>query len=388
MTSEEQTITMGSGDFEDRIASLARTVGTPTPVVSVYLDTRWADEHQRDRVRIFVKNEVARAREAPGPAAAAPGDLDWVERQAAIAIGQERFPDAHGMALFACEGLGLREVLPARAPFDNEFVVAATPYLRPLVGRALDSPTAIAVFVDGESARLVPIGPAEIEEEVVLAADVPGRHSRGGWAQLAQSRYQRHIQDHRDRHFAAVLDTLIALVESHGVHWIVLAGEPRNVGIFESSLPARIAERLAGTVVAARYESTSAIAGRAAEVIARKHRQRQADDVDAVLTEAAKGGRAVAGMDRTIAAINRGAVHRLYLIKGLRAPGRVCAACGAFSRGAEAPCGFCSAATRAVELGDALADRVLAAGGRVEVVPVHGELARAGGAAASLRYPV
>ncbi len=256
------------------------------PVVSVYLNTRWADEHQRDRVRIFLKNELTRAREATEPQAAA-ADLDWVERQGESLIGQARFPDAHGVALFACEGLGLREVLAARTPFEDQFVVAATPYLRPLAGHAEDSPAAIVVFVDTESARLVPIGPAEIEEEVVLASEVPGHHSRGGWAQLAQSRYQRHIQDHRDRHFAAVAETLIALVESYGVQWIVLAGEPRNVAVFEGILPPRIAKRVAGTVAAARYETTSVIAGRAAELIAHKHGQQQAEEVDAVLTEAA-----------------------------------------------------------------------------------------------------
>jgi hypothetical protein len=48
--------------LRERLVKLAKIAGTETPVVSVYLDTRWADEHQRDSVRIFLKNELARPR--------------------------------------------------------------------------------------------------------------------------------------------------------------------------------------------------------------------------------------------------------------------------------------------------------------------------------------
>jgi hypothetical protein len=41
-----------------------------------------------------------------------------------------------------------------------------------------------------------------------------------------------------------------------------------------------------------------------------------------------------------------------------------------------------------VKLTDALVERVLAAGGDVEVVPGHPDLARAGGVGARLRYPL
>ena len=69
-------------DLKDRIAELARIEPASTPVVSVYLNTHWRDEHQRDRVRIFLKNALAEARAylAPSalllkPVAAGPGDV-------------------------------------------------------------------------------------------------------------------------------------------------------------------------------------------------------------------------------------------------------------------------------------------------------------------------
>ncbi len=51
-------------DLRERVATLGRVGPASTPVVTVYLGTRWADEHQRARVRIFLKNELAQARRA------------------------------------------------------------------------------------------------------------------------------------------------------------------------------------------------------------------------------------------------------------------------------------------------------------------------------------
>jgi hypothetical protein len=57
-------------DMNARMTELSRVAKSDTPVVSVYLDTRWSDEKQRDRVRIFLKNEIAKAREVHGRRAA------------------------------------------------------------------------------------------------------------------------------------------------------------------------------------------------------------------------------------------------------------------------------------------------------------------------------
>jgi hypothetical protein len=64
-----------SMDLTARLNELARISRAPSPVVSVHLNTRWADEHHRDRVRLFLKNELRRARRATAGGAAA-ADLD------------------------------------------------------------------------------------------------------------------------------------------------------------------------------------------------------------------------------------------------------------------------------------------------------------------------
>jgi peptide subunit release factor 1 (eRF1) len=377
----------GVNDVAARLRSLAKISRPASPVVSVYLNVRWADEHQRDRVRLFLAGELRKARNAgidPGLAS----DLGWIEERGAALVEQRSVPEGDGVALFACHALGLREMLPVRIPFENAFVVGETAYLAPLAALVEEAPPAVVVFVDSESARLIPLAPAGPGEEVELRSEVPGHHRRGGWAQLAQSRYQRHVQAHRDQHLEAVVQALGPLAEEAGARQIVLAGDARLVAALRSHLPAPLGGWVVGSIPAARYEPASALAGRATELLARNHAEEAQQAVDTVLTEAAKGGRAVAGPEAALEAAVRGAIHRLYALRGVREAGRRCAACEALQRGSAPRCGRCGGETRAVELSEALVDRVLAAGGQVEVVEAHEGLRGVGGVAARLRYPL
>lgn len=369
------------------LSRLAKISGTQTPVVSVYLNTRWADEHQRERARVFLKNGLRKARQEAEDGRLE-RDLDWVQSQGESVIEQRSFPDAHGVALFACDAVGLREVLPVRVPFEDAFVVGDTPFLRPLAAVAEETPATLVVFVDSKSARLIPLNARGAGDEVTLSSDVPGHHRRGGWAQLAQSRYQRHIDEHRDRHFEAVAHALVQLGDGQGVERVVLAGEPHVLSAFRKHLPQRAAERVIGAVAGARHEPASALVTRATEVLARRGREEERGAVDAVLTEAAKSGRAVSGVEATVEAVNRAAVHCLYLLREFRGEGRACAACRAIQSGPGAGCRRCGQATKAVELGEAMVDQVVAAGGKVEVIASHAGLAAVGGIAARLRYPI
>lgn len=372
-----------SVDIAARLARLERLPAADPGVVSVYLNTRWSDEHQRDRTRVFLNAELRRARAA---GAAAPEDLEWIERQGEALIAQAMLPDRHGVALFACRALDLREVIPARVPFGERFVVAERADLGGL-GEVLDEqPPALVVFVDGERARLVSVTAGGAGGEVTLAADVPGHHTRGGWAQLAQSRYARHIEVHRAQHLGAVADAVTEIVDTRAIQRIVLAGHEDRLGAFVEHLPPRVRRLVVGQVHATSWESTSAIVDRAAGMLAVRESSEEASELDDLLTEAAKGGRAVAGPG-TLAAARRGAIHRLYILAGLRRPARQCDGCGALQEAGDA-CSLCGTATREVELAAALVGRVQATGGTVETVSAHAGLAAAGGLAARLRYPL
>lgn len=369
----------------EQIVRLSKMKASTGPVVSVYLNTRWTDEHQRERTRLFLKGELRRAREA-SLAENLGGALDWIETEGEALVNQARHPDAHGVALFACPSLGLREMVPVRASLENAFVVAGGPFLRPLAAAVAETVPTLAVFVDAESARLIPVLDAGPGEEILLDSEVPGHHRRGGWAQLALAHYQRHIEQLRRRHLEAVAEALGRLVEEHGLERIVIAGSPDSAGALRRALPSTVAARVAGVVSGRRHETASELAARAVDLIARVVALETEAAVDAILTEAAKGGQAAASLEGVLEAVRRGAVGRLYLLRGFRERGRACAGCGALQPGDGAACRLCHQTTSAVELGEEMVTRTIAAGGVVTTVDAHAALGATGGVAARLRF--
>lgn len=372
-------------DLSEALRELAKLPPAPTPVVSVYLNTHWADEQQRERVRIFLKNELTEARRTKGSPEAAAADLDWIEEEAGALLSQEVAPEARGVALFACEALGLRKLLTSRVPFDNLIAVGESALLRPLAEASdLALPT-LLVFVDTESARLLTLTPSGPGEEVYVESDVPGHHKKGG---SAADRIQRHFHEERARHWERVARHVIAVVDERGVTHIVLAGEARNVALFREELPERVARHITGTVPGSRHEPIEVIAARATALLPRVDHEREAADVEATLVAAAKGGKAAAGLTAALAAANQDAIHRLYVLKEWSSPGRMCTRCSMLGEGFTWTCPACGGEPRTVELGDAITRRVLATRGEVEPVEAHPGLAAVGGIAADLRHPI
>ena len=143
-----------------------------------------------------------------------------------------------------------------------------------------------------------------------------------------------------------------------------------------------------GAVAGTRHEPVSVLVERAVELLGRREGKAEAAEVEAAVTEAAKGGRATAGLEATLEAATRGAVRRLYLLRTFHEPGRRCEACGAIQPGAGAGCRVCGGATQPTELGETLVERVVATGGSVEMIEAQSWLARVQGVAALLRYPI
>src|SRR5690606_33701595 len=137
-------------------------------------DTRWDDEHQRERVRVTVQDRLRQARAAVRGRAWEPAFLrtcERVERHVEELCRQERDADANGVAIFACEGLGLWRTMTFGQSFRNELAVDETPHLLQLARLADDFEPVIVALVDGGGARVFEtvlgevIGDARIEHE-------------------------------------------------------------------------------------------------------------------------------------------------------------------------------------------------------------------------------
>ena len=157
----------------------------PAPVVTVYLNTRWADEHQRDRVRIFLKNRAGGS-PARRPARAPPeADLDWVEAQGEALLNQTTMPEPAASPSSRARRWG--SARSCRAGFRSR---TPSRWPRPRCcarcwSSSEQAPTTLVVFIDTETARLVPLTAAGAGEEVALAVrrarpPQPGRLGAAG----------------------------------------------------------------------------------------------------------------------------------------------------------------------------------------------------------------
>jgi hypothetical protein len=371
-------------DIKQELVALSATPTSGAPVLSVFLGSHWIDEQQRDRVRAFVESELRRVAVADPPPLEE--DRRWIEARLAAITAQAELVGAQGVALFACAPLGLRIVLPLRAAFANAVVLGPRPSLRPLVEVLSDVAETLVVYVDLAHARLIPIGPEGMRDEVTLAGDVPGHHSRGGWAQLAQSRYQRHIEAHRERHVDAVAAVARGLMHDLAVERVVLMGAAELVGALREALAADVTPRVVAALPGSRHEASAELVVRALAAAEHAHAATIAACVGGTLVDAEKNARAAAGLTSTLEAVHRGAVHQLYLLRAFHQVGVECGQCGLLKVELGPACPYCGGPATETELGEAAVRRVLSAKGDVIDVPEHAGLAQHGGLAASLRY--
>jgi peptide subunit release factor 1 (eRF1) len=178
------------------------------------------------------------------------------------------------------------------------------------------------------------------------------------------------------------------MVAEHDVQRIVIAGSSDSTGALVRTLPSGVAARVAGVLPASRDDPASQLVARAVDLIGRVSARETAASLDAVLTEAAKGGVSAASLESVLDALQRGAVDRLYMLRDFRERGRACPDCAALQPGDMATCRICRRGTVAVELGEAMISRATAAGGAVTMVDLHAGLAAVGGVAARLRFPL
>jgi release factor family 10 len=363
----------------DRILSdLARLRSQSEPIVSLYLDVRWRDEQQRERVRGFVREKARRTlgHYLPG----SPGrdglarTLARIEAYVTGLAGQAYEVGDSGVALFACESLGLWRPLTFGRSFESALSTDAIPHLSRLARLADGLSPALVVVPRQEGAEIFFVRLGEIDVEVELKVE----RREESWIQ-------------RNRRAAA--GEVTALSDRRPGSRLVLVGTSEAVAAFERELPDRVRARIAARVPRPReWDSGEGIERHGVKAVAEAVLAREAEEerraVDEVVGEALRGGLGVLGPDDVVLALNEGRVHVLVIEDDFERTGWRCDNCGALGQNAESAeaCPFCRGDLHVVhDLGEALVARALAEGGRVEVVAHTSKLHGYRGVGAFLR---
>lgn len=316
---------------QDKLRDLAAFPRDGARVLSVYLnlDPSVFPTRQARAVEIHsvIDDAERRLREANG--------LSHEHKQALAAdiervrgfFGSEEFSakGAHGLALFCSGPSGLFEVLRLPRPVDRRVVIDDGPFVAPLAGVVSDG-TWCVLLVNRKVGRLFCGGPEWLAEETQIFDDVHGQHDQGGWS---QARYQRSVEKEVEDHFKNVASAAFARFQRAPFDRLLIGGPEEIVAAFEERLHPYLRDRVAGRIEIDVETAKGDDVVRAAQpVVGQVADQRRQAATGRLREGLAKGGRAVAGLEEVLDALNERRVETLLLRDGLTAAGCTCPRCG------------------------------------------------------------
>ncbi|HHQ49597.1 MAG TPA: hypothetical protein ENK19_12035 [Acidobacteria bacterium] len=286
-------------------------------------------------------------------------------------------------------GHGVGEVHQIRVAIAPSVHWRRGAFLRPVV-EALDEYERYAVVLtDKQRARIFTSYLGELVEHTDLISATGGKTQTTGTDRWwSQKRFQRHHEQKVALHAKRVVDALHELSLKVPFDRLIVAGPQEAAAQVARLLPRRLHGKLVKTIPLPVTASEREVSERIAQVQEEMERQQELEMVRGLLAELHESGRAVAGLENVVDAVNEGRVWKLFYVKGLDLNGKVCAACGSLAVNGER-CHYCDGALHdEAHLVDRLSQSVIELAGRVEMVdgPAAEELRPAGSIAALLRY--
>jgi peptide chain release factor subunit 1 len=290
-----------------------------------------------------------------------------------------------GLAMFSSSGGGLWEAIHLSRAVRNQVLAGPYPDLLQLEAVLETYDSFCTVLVDSEKARIFLAELGRIEELSDLFDDVPGRHDQGGWS---QGRYQRHVDEHRQRHLKHTAEVLFRFFKRRSFDHLLIGGPEEIVAEFEDELHDYLKQRILARINIAVGAPAATVLERSLHAEEELERRRVREAIDQIIAEQAAGRKAVAGLEKTLAALAESRAETLVVSMDLHVPGRECPSCGRLTeRGPRCP--TCRSQTREVpDVIEAAVAQALRQGSRVETIPDadDGEFAKLGGIGALLRF--
>jgi peptide chain release factor subunit 1 len=367
------------------LRKLAEWTPGDVPVTSVYLSVDGKVRPRRQDFELALDGLLRRVRDrAPEledePQRSVQEDAQAMER---YVRGEFERGSNRGLAMFSAHGAGLWESVAVSRPVRDRATVGPHPDLLQLEALLEVYESFCTVLVDSEKARIFLAELGRTEERTELFDDVPGRHDQGGWS---QTRYRRHIDEHRQKHFKRVADVLFRFYKRRRFDHLILGGPEEVVMEFEHELHDYLAKLVRARVSLPMTASAADVLERSLALEEDLERERESRTVVQLIADHAAGRRAVGGLGDTLAALYEGKVATLILAFDLQAPGYECPRCGLLAE-KKGPCPVDGEPMRGVsDVVESAVAMALRQGARVETVTQDGGLRAMGGIGALLRF--
>ena len=247
---------------------------------------------------------------------------------------------------------------------------SAKPWVRPLLEVIEEHDRFGVVLIDKQHARILAVDAAGMEQQAEILSDVPNKHATTGtdhiWSQGQMDRdHTNHVQSHAKR----VADELAAIIDRMKLNRIVIGGPVEATSVFTGTLPKRIQQMIIGMISAPVDASHDRLNSELRAVQEKAEQEDETKIVDAMITAAMKGERAVLGVSDTLGAVHQGRVYRLVIARDFHVEGKECESCHVLVTDADEKCSFCAGNLEpAPDLINRASHRVLDMGGKVQLV--------------------
>ena len=244
------------------------------------------------------------------------------------------------------------------------------PWVRPLLELVEGHDRLAVVLIDKQRARIFAGDTGEIEQQLEILSDVPNRHSTTGSDHImSQGQMERDHHNHVQSHAKRTADELSSLIERFKLEKVIIGGPVEATSVFIGSLPKRIQQMVIGTISAPVEAGTDRVINEVRDVQDKAEQEDEAKIVDAMITAAMKGDKAVLGLSDTLFAIQEGRVYRLVVARDYRAEGKECGSCHVLIADGLDNCSFCGGKLDAApDLINRASHRVLDMGGKIQLV--------------------
>jgi peptide chain release factor subunit 1 len=270
-----------------------------------------------------------------------PGSFEELFEDIRVFIRDNAGKYGRGIALFASPEKGIIDTRSVPDSIESSAIVDARPNLAPLIRLIEDFDPYCVCIISRDQARILTGYLDEIHEVMHLEDDeVPGQHDQGGWS---QSRYERHIEDHVNRHFKNVAQKLFDMVENKEFTHLILGGPEEVVSGFESTLHQYVQERYVGHVRLLMEANINDVRDHAREVLGNYVKNRKNELIELVESESQAQDLGVHGLGDTLQVLQQGQVQSLVVDSEIRSSGVICRECGAMSvtPGEGNTCAYC-----------------------------------------------
>ncbi|MBA3443908.1 MAG: hypothetical protein H0T58_03510 [Gemmatimonadales bacterium] len=298
-------------------------------VVTCYLKLEPRDR-SRGKYLIKVKNRVKSVLQALPRLGLARETADAVARD--LNRVQEflrnpgNLPHTQGLAIFACEGIGLFETVPLPVVHRSRLSVDASPLVRELASVEEEFGRLLTVVLDRSRARFFEVTAYETHELAGLRSETTrgkrfhaDHDGSSGWGEHT---YNNRIRQEKQRHYEAIARELFGMDRRHPAHGIVLAGA--DAGAVEPFLHSYLTERLIGTARLNPKEATPASVHSATLAVREGYERASERAMVHEMLEGIGTGWGINGLAPTLKALARGQVRSLLVNSDADQPGFRC----------------------------------------------------------------